>query len=78
MIKNNKVYDIGKFIAMIVLPATATLYGALSAIWGLPYGKEIVATITAIDTFLGAILQISNANYKKELTEQETKKKKAK
>ena len=63
---SNKFYDVAKFIALIVLPALATLYGALSAIWGLPYGKEIVATITAIDAFLGAILQISSANYKKE------------
>ncbi len=67
MIKNNTIYDVLKFIALIVLPAVATLYGALSAIWGLPYGKEIVATITAIDAFLGTVLQISNANYKKEL-----------
>ena len=62
---SNKLYDILKFIALIVLPAVATLYGALSGIWGLPYGKEIVATITAIDAFLGAILQVSSTNYKK-------------
>ena len=71
---SNKVYDVLKFIALTVLPALATLYAALSAIWGLPYGKEIVGTITAIDTFLGAILHISSANYKKE-QEKETKKK---
>ena len=63
---NNKTYDILKFVAQIVLPALGTLYFALSAIWGLPYGEQIVGTITAIDTFLGAILGISTSKYKEE------------
>lgn len=62
---SNKVYDVLKFIAMVVLPALGTLYFALSSIWGLPYGEQIVGTITAIDTFLGAILGISSATYNK-------------
>lgn len=68
---NNKVYDVLKFIAMVVLPALGTLYFALSSIWGLPYGEQIVGTITAIDTFLGAILGISSATYKKNLENKE-------
>ena len=55
----NKVYDVLKFIAQIVLPAIATLYISLSGIWGLPYGQEVGATIMAVDTFLGVILGIS-------------------
>ena len=43
-----------------------TLYFALSGIWGLPYGEEVVGTITAADTFLGVLLGISSATYKKE------------
>lgn len=62
---SNSMYDILKYIAQIVLPAIATLYFALSQIWGLPYGEEIVGTITAIDCFLGALLGISTAQYKK-------------
>ena len=62
---SNRTYDILKYIAQIVLPALATLYFALSQIWGLPYGEEIVGTIAAIDTFLGAILGISTRIYKK-------------
>ena len=62
---SNKAYDILKWIAMIVLPAVGTLYFALASIWGLPYGEQIVGTITAIDTFLGAILGISTAQYNK-------------
>jgi len=62
---SNKTYDILKFIALIFLPASGTLYFALSQIWGLPYGEQIVGTITAVDTFLGALLGISSAEYNK-------------
>lgn len=62
---SNKVYDILKYITQIVIPAVATLYFALAGIWGFPYGEQIVGTLTAIDTFLGVILGISSAQYKK-------------
>lgn len=62
---NNKVYDILKYVAQIVIPAVATLYFALAQIWGLPYGEQIVGTLTAIDAFLGTLLGISTAQYKK-------------
>ena len=62
---SNKVYDALKWIAMYLLPALGTLYFALAGIWGLPYGEQIVGTITAIDTFLGVILGISTAQYNK-------------
>lgn len=61
---SNKLYDILKEIALVWLPAIGTLYGVLANIWGLPYGEKIVATIIAIDTFLGTVLQISNKIYK--------------
>lgn len=63
---SNKTYDVLKYIAQIVLPAIATLYFALAQIWGLPYGEQIVGTITAIDAFLGALLGISTMRYNKE------------
>lgn len=62
---SNKMYDILKYIAQVVLPALGTFYFALAGIWGLPYGEQIVGTITAVDTLLGALLMLSNANYKK-------------
>lgn len=65
LIKNSKIYDVLKWIALIFLPALGALYFGLSQIWGLPYGEEIVGTITLIDTFLGALIGISNINYNK-------------
>lgn len=63
---NNRVYDILKWVAQILLPAIGTLYFALAQIWGFPYAEQIVGTITAVDCFLGALLGISTAMYNKE------------
>ena len=62
---NNKMYDVLKWIAQYGLPALGTLYFALAGIWNLPYGEEVVGTITAIDAFLGVLLGISTAQYNK-------------
>lgn len=62
---SNKVYDILKWVAMIVLPALATFYMGLANTWGLPFAEEIPATITLVDTFLGAVLMISTNQYNK-------------
>lgn len=67
---NSKVYDVLKYIAQVVLPALGTLYFALASIWGLPYGEQIVGTITAVDTCLGALLLIDSQMYNKKLKEE--------
>lgn len=62
---SNKLYDILKWIAMILLPAIGTFYFALAGIWNFPYAEQVVGTITAVDTFLGALLGIASATYNK-------------
>ena len=62
----NQTYDILKYIALFILPALATFILAITTIWGLPYGEAIAATITAADTFLGAVLRISSQKYYEE------------
>lgn len=64
---SNDTYDMLKWIAQILLPAIGTLYFALAKIWDLPYAAEIVGTITAVDAFMGAVLQISTDSYNKEV-----------
>lgn len=61
----NKTYDVLKWIAQYFLPALGTLYFALANIWNLPFGEEIVGTITAIDACLGVLLGISTMQYNK-------------
>lgn len=65
--QNNKVYDVLKWIAMVGLPAIACLWFTVGKIWGFPYLAEIEATIVAIDTFLGALLGISNIRYQNKM-----------
>ncbi len=62
---NDKLYDILKWITMIVIPALTVAYVGLSAIWGWPYSTEIAKTSAVICTLLGSLLGISTAEYNK-------------
>lgn len=66
---SNDMYDVLKWIAQILLPAFATMLSVVLALWGVFNAETITAivgTISAIDTFLGALLGISSNNYAKE------------
>jgi len=56
-------YNVLKWVAIIVMPALATLITVVFKVWNIPFGDEIAQTVTAIATFLGAILMVSNAQY---------------
>lgn len=66
MMITDKLYDILKWLTMIVLPALATAYVGLAAIWGWPYAEEVAKTSAVICTLLGALLGISTAQYNKQ------------
>lgn len=59
----NKAYDVLKSVALIWLPAVATLYFALAGIWGIPDATQVVGSITALDTVLGGLLGVSSKTY---------------
>lgn len=63
---NNNTYDILKRVALIVIPALATLVNAVGIVWGIPHTNEVTATITAFGVFLGSALGISSKNYEPE------------
>ena len=63
---HNKVYDVLKWVTMIVLPALATAYVGLASIWGWPYADEVAKTTAVVCTLLGALLGISTAQYNKD------------
>lgn len=56
-------YNRLKWIAMYLLPSLGTLYFTCCGIWNLPYGEQVLGTITALDTFLGVLLGISKSQY---------------
>ena len=62
---SNKVYDVLKWIALIALDAVGLLYKTIAAIWHLPLGDEVLATCTALSVFLGTLIGVSSAQYKK-------------
>lgn len=67
IIKNDKVYDVLKWICSVVLPAICTLLAGLAKIWNWDIPTtSIVCTIMAIDTFIGVITGISSIQYQKE------------
>ena len=70
---SNKTYDILKNVALYILPALATLVLTLGGIWGIPNAEAIAATITALDTFLGALLKINANKYQEQQEEAELK-----
>lgn len=63
---SNKVYDCLKWIALVVLPALASLYIGLGQFWSIPYPEQISGTIMLVDAFLGTILGISSIQYAKQ------------
>lgn len=52
-----------KWISIVLLPALATLYFTLGAVWGLPAVEQVIGTITAFGTFLGVMIGISARSY---------------
>lgn len=62
---STKVYDTLKWIGRYLLPALATLYFALAAIWDLPYGEQVVGTLSALTIFVGVLMGISTTAFNK-------------
>lgn len=67
----NVTFDRLKKTALVVLPALATLYGAVATIWNIPYGQEVVLTITAVDVFLGAVLGVKSKQHRDQIEAEE-------
>lgn len=61
---SNRTYDTLKLIALIAVPVCAFI-GALCTIWNVPHSEQITATLTALDTLLGAIVAIFAKVYNK-------------
>ena len=71
MIIPDKVYDVLKWVALVVLPGLGSLYAALASMWGWPYIEEIPGTLQAVCFFIGALIGVSTAGYNKKPEEQE-------
>lgn len=63
MLLKNKVYDSLKWITLIVIPASNALYLGLAQLWNWGNAAEVAGSIALVDTFLGAVLQLSSRTY---------------
>ena len=54
----DKIYNVLKWVCIVVLPIIAWGYGALAATWGWPLADQIVDTIHILAVILGALLGI--------------------
>lgn len=61
--KNNKIYDVLKWLALVALDAVGIAYNALSGVWGLPYGQEIQTTCVILSVLIGTLIGVSGARY---------------
>lgn len=63
---NDKLYNFLKWTSMIFLRAFGEFYNAMSEIWGLPYGNQILQTCSRLALFIGILIGISTYTYHKE------------
>ena len=56
----SKVYDVLKWVCLIVLPALATFIGHVGPSWGIPHVDAIVLTITEVGLLIGACIGASH------------------
>lgn len=70
---SNRLYDVLKWVVMIVIPTLTTAYVGLAAIWNFPYATEVAKTSAVVCTLLGALLGISTAEYNRKEPPDESK-----
>lgn len=61
--KNNKTYDILKYLALVVFDAIGVAYKGLAEVWALPYGNEIMMTCSILALFVGTLIGVSSHKY---------------
>lgn len=58
-----KVYDVIKYLVMIVIPAVSTFYATLGTINNWDNVTNVTITMAAVATLLGAVAGLSTKNY---------------
>ena len=61
--KNSKLYDVLKYLALIVFNEIGVFYKTIAEIWKLPYGNEIALTCSALALLVGTLIGISSYKY---------------
>lgn len=67
--KNSKVYDVIKWICLVVVPALNLLISGLCTLYGWTWAPYVIGTIDLVAAFVGAILGFGAIKYQKQLNE---------
>lgn len=59
---NSNLYELIKWVSLVLLPAAGALYFGLGQIWHFPAIEEVIGSITVVDTFLGVLVTKTSAN----------------
>ena len=62
---SNRAYDTLRLIALVATPVSVLIVSVLSAI-NIPQLDIVTAILAAVDTFLGALVEIARREYNKE------------
>lgn len=70
---NNRVYDVLKWVALVLLPALAVLLSTVLPLYGVAPDilKAIVVTINALGVFIGALIGVSQITIANETAAEE-------
>lgn len=60
----DQMYQVLKWLAMLVLPALSTLVLGLGKVWGIDVLDPVSQTVTLVGAFLGAVVGVSQATAK--------------
>ena len=55
----DKLYDVLKWVGLVVLPAVAVFASTVGVAWGLPHVNEAVLTLNALGVLVGAVIGAS-------------------
>lgn len=58
----DNLYRVLKWVGLILMPALATLIGAVGPAWGMPKVDAVVLTINAVGTFIGVCIGASQVS----------------
>ena len=65
---NNKTFNLIRTVGEIAVPVIACIM-AICTIWNVPHCAEVTASLTALDTLIGAVVMILRTSYNKRQTE---------
>ena len=56
----DKVYDVLKWVGLLLLPTLAWVYTSLAGAWGLPYAEEVPFTLNILGTCVAVLIGASS------------------